>query len=139
MILTKDIPDDDQAFARNISFPFRYTDDADLFIDENEEVVDQSLFIIVFTREGTFLLTPDLGTKIEASAFDPLDAESNLQMDTSLRNGIERNDPRVFIDREFTFDEVAQNNSVVITIPYTIVVTGKAIASRFVVPRNAVL
>ncbi|MCG8436003.1 MAG: hypothetical protein MJA83_18440 [Gammaproteobacteria bacterium] len=139
MILTDDIPDDDQAFARNISYPMRFTQDADLFLDENEEVIDQSLFIIVFTRSGFFLLTPELGNQIEANVFDPLDSESTLQMDTSLRNGIEANDPRVFIDREFEFDETTDSLGVTILIPYTIVLTGESVASKFIVPRNAVL
>ena len=128
----------DTKYARDISLPFRFDEDCDLAVDEDEAIIDQSVHVIAFTKKGSVILTESLGSSLEFSVFDPLSSESELVIDTSLRQAFELNEPRVFLDKEFTFDESADESTLFVLIPYRIKITGKLSASRIVIPRPLV-
>ena len=126
----------DTKWARDVSFPFQFLDDCDLVQDENEEVVDQALILITFTRNGVVLLTSNFGSALTSSVFDQLDDVTELEIDSTLRRAFETQEPRVFLDREFIFDETAGANKLIVLVPYRIVVTGKYTVARLVIPRQ---
>lgn len=135
-VVTEQIPDGlDTKYARDLSFPLRFTEDCDVLMDENQEIIDQSLQLITFIPQGSFRLFPDLGSAAQLGVFDPLDEETTLIFDTSLRSAFETLEPRVFLDKEFTFDETPDESKLVVIVPYKIKVTGALSASRFVIPR----
>jgi len=134
-VFTDDIPELDTKYARDISFPLRFNDDCDLLMDEDQEVIDQALQLITFIPQGSIRLTPQFGSAILLSVFDQLDDETELIIDTSLRNAFETLEPRVFIDKEFIFDQSADERKLIVVVPYRIKVTGDLSASRFVIDR----
>lgn len=134
-VLTSDVQSVDTKYARDISFPMQFTEDCDLYMDEDQDIIEQSLQLITFIPQGSFRLFPNLGSVAELAVFDPLDEETTLIFDTSLRNAFETLEPRVFLDKEFTFDESADESKLVVIIPYKIKVTGELAASRFIIPR----
>jgi phage baseplate assembly protein W len=129
------VQDPDVKYARDVSFPLRFDEDCDLFLDENEAIIDQSIQLIAFTNKGNVILTEDFGSSINLSVFDPLDTETELIIDTSLRQAFEANEPRVFLDKEFVFDESADESTLIIMVPYRIKVNGKLAASRIITDR----
>lgn len=134
-VITSEVPDLDTAYARDISFPLQFTEDCDLYMDEDQEVIDQSLQLITFIPQGSFRLFFNMGSVIQLAVFDPLDEEATLILDTSLRNAFETLEPRVFLDKEFTFDESADELKLLVIVPYKIKVTGELAASKFVILR----
>lgn len=134
-VYTPDIPELDTRYARDVSLPMQFDADCDLLLDEDQEVIEQSLQLLTFIPQGSFRLFPDLGSAAQLAVFDPLDEETTLIFDTSLRNAFETLEPRVFLDKEFTFDETADEQKLVVIVPYKIKVTGDLAASRFVIPR----
>ncbi len=134
-LFTDDITDPDVKYTRDLSFPMQYNEECDTLLDEDEEVIEQSLQLITFTNRGTVLLFDGFGSTIQPSVFDPLDDTTQLAIDTSMRTSFEINEERVFIDKEFSFDETPDENKLVIIIPYKIKVTGRLTASRFIIPR----
>lgn len=135
-VYTDDIPDTlDTKYARDISFPLQFNEDGDLLMDENQEIIDQALQLITFIPQGSFRLNPAMGSTVRLAVFDLLDQETELIIDTSMRNAFETLEPRVFLDKEFTFDESADESKLVVIVPYKIKVTGELSASRFVIPR----
>lgn len=135
-VRTSDIPDLDTAYARDLYFPLTFTDDCDLLMDEDVAVIDQSLQFITFIRQGTIRLFPEMGSYADRAVFDQLDEETELLIDSSLRSAFEALEPRVVLDKEFAFDETADEERIVVLVPYTIKVNGKLASSRFVIPRN---
>jgi phage baseplate assembly protein W len=125
----------DENYARDISWPLRFDEDCDLAVDEDREVIDQALHLLAFIRRGEVPLTETFGSALEDSIFDFLDDATELAIDSSLRRAYEANEPRVFLDREFLFDESPDERKLVIIIPFRIVVTGEAATSRIVVSR----
>ena len=125
----------DPKWARDIGFPFRFTEDCNLVLDEDEAIIDQALQLITFVKKGTVILFNVFGSAVEVSVFDPLDDATELVIDTSLRLAFEELEPRVFLEREFTFDQTADELKLIIIAPYKIKVTGKLTSSRFIVDR----
>lgn len=132
---TRDIPDVDTAYARDISMPFRFNEECDILMDEDQEVIDQALILITFIPAGLIRLFPEMGSGAHLVLFDQLDDESTIILDTALRNAFESLEPRVFLDREFIFDESPDQLKIITIVPYKIKVTGELSATRLVVPR----
>lgn len=125
----------DPRYARDISYPFRYDADCDVALDENEQVIEQSLILIVFTQTGTVVLFREFGCDVEESVFDQLDDAMELAMDTSIRLGIENFEDRVILDRNPIFDEYADSNRVLVILPITLANTGQQLSVKIPYPR----
>lgn len=137
-VFSDDIPADDQRYTRDISFPFRFNEDCDLLMDENEELIEQALNLITFIRSGTIRLFQSLGSSVALALFDQLDAETELIIDTSLRNAFETNEPRILIDKEMTFDQTPDERKLIVIVPYRIKITAKLAATKLVIDRPLV-
>lgn len=135
---TENVLDVDTRYARDFSFPFQFNEDCDLLMDEDQEIIDQALQLITFIPQGSIRLFPEMGSSAQLAVFDPLDEETTLIFDTSLRNAFESLEPRVFLDKEFVFDESADEQKLVVIVPYKIKVNGDTTASRFVIDRPLV-
>lgn len=138
-ILTENLEFDDVTedpkYARDVSLPFRFTEDADIWLDEDQEVLDQALNLIAFTPQGTIPLAYELGTFLLFSVFDPLDPPTRLAIDTSLRKAFERLEPRVVLNDQFIFDETPDENKLIVIVPYHVAATGLRTVARFVISR----
>lgn len=128
----------DDKYTRDVSFPLRFDEDADLALDEDEAVIEQALQIIAFTPRGSVILTETLGSNMQLDVFEQLDEATELSIDSSLRRAFEENEPRVFLDREFQFDESPDEHKLIVIAPYTIIVTGQLAVSRFIIQRPAI-
>ncbi len=117
-------------YATDIAFPFRFTEDCDLQQDIDSQLINQSVMIIGMTPTGTVPLDRYLGNEAANLVFDPLDDETMLAVDTSLRNAFARNESRIYLDKEFTFDEDTSGSKVIVTIPYRIVITNELMTTR---------
>lgn len=126
---------EDPRYARDISFPFRYDENCDLALDENEQVIDQSVYILVFSRRGGIVLYREFGSEVELSVFDQLDDVLELELDTSIREAISRFEGRVLLDKELTFDELADSSKIQVVLPITIKNTGQQYYARLNLPR----
>lgn len=120
-------------FAADVGVPFRFSEDCDLYVDEDEAIIDQALNLITFTPQGTVPLASTFGSQAELSVFDQLDSSTELILDTSLRNAFESQEPRAVLDKEFKFDESADQKKLVVIVPYRVSVTGKLFATRLVI------
>lgn len=129
---------DEVFYARNVSLPLRFDASADLALDTDEELIDQAIQLVVFTLTGSFPLFTDFGSTTIANVFDPLDNATQLQFDNSIRNGLTNHEPRVFLDKEFIFDERRDQNELIVIVPFKIKVTGRLAASRVIIPRPPV-
>lgn len=125
----------DANWARDVSFPFRFTEDCNLELDEDEAVVEQALNLISFIPKGTIILFSVMGSALEISVFDQLDEETELLIDTSMREAFEELEPRVFLDKEFVFDQSPDEQKIIVIVPYHIKVTGRLTANRFTIAR----
>ncbi len=132
------MPYESSRYARDISLPFRFDSDCDLAVDEDEDVLEQAIILIAFTPTGTIILDVNFGTDFTISVFDPLDEETQLQIDTSLRMSIEEHEPRIFFDKEFIFDELADSNELLVIVPFVIKNTNQRWSSRLTIPRPPV-
>lgn len=126
----------DTTYARDVALPLKFDEDCNLTLDENEAIIDQAIHIIAFTRAGAIPLFITMGSEAQLGLFEPNDETTQLAIDSSLRIAFEQNESRVYLDREFVFDETADGTSLMIIIPYTIIVNGKLVTSRFIVPRD---
>jgi hypothetical protein len=134
-VWTRDIPDIDTKYARDISMPFQFDAECDLLMDEDQEVIDQSMNLITFIRSGVIRLFPTMGSGAMAAVFDQLDIYAETILDTSLRTAFEAQDPRVFLDKQFIFDETPDEGKVIIVVPYKIKVNGQLTATKLVIDR----
>ncbi len=126
---------DEARYARDVGYPFRFDADCDLALDEDENVIDQALILITFTPAGSVILFLELGCDIDFSVFDPLEPATQLAIDTSLRMAFEKLEPRVFLDREFIFDEIPDANELLVVVPYMIKNTNQMWNTRLTIPR----
>lgn len=134
-VFTKDIPEVDTAYARDISFPLRFGEECDLLMDEDQEVIDQAITLITFIPSGSIILFPQMGSAAQLILFDQLDETSQLIMDTALRNSLESLEPRIMLDKELVFDESADEKKLICLVPYRIKVNGELTAIRMVIDR----
>lgn len=135
--LTNDV-NVDVNYAINISFPFRWNDDGDLFLDTDNTVIDQSITLISFTLKGTFPLHPDYGSRVLNAIFDPIDTFSRRLIDSAFRSAIETQEPRVKLAANFQFDDQPSMNSRLVIIPYGIKITGEFSKTRVSLPNPPV-
>lgn len=134
-VLTRDLGQVDTSYARDISFPLRFNEDCDLFLDEDQEVVEQAINLAVFVSAGSIRLYPKFGSSINLSLFENFSQELQLILDTSIRSAIEGLEPRLVLDKEFVFDVSADEKRIICIIPYRLVTTGEISATRLVIDR----
>jgi len=134
-VRTKDIPELDTSYARDVSFPIRFTEECDVLLDEDQEVIEQALQMITFISSGSVRLYPQFGSAAHLVVFDQLDEGSSIILDTSLRTAFESLESRVILDKEFIVDESADELKFIVIVPYRIRVTGELAATRLVIDR----
>ena len=66
-VRTKDIPELDTTYARDVSFPIRFTEECDVLLDEDQEVIEQALQMITFILSGSIRLYPQFGSAAHLS------------------------------------------------------------------------
>ena len=69
----------------------------DLIVLKNENAIARSVKNIVFTVPGEKPFNPDFGSRITDSLFENIDDITASQIETELRDSIERFEPRVSI------------------------------------------
>ena len=69
----------------------------DLIVLKNENAIARSVKNIVFTIPGEKPFNPDFGSRITDSLFENIDDITASQIETELRDSIERFEPRVSI------------------------------------------
>lgn len=120
----------DPVYTVDVAMPFQFTEDCNIALDVNERLVDQGVKLAVQVMQGSIPLFSSFGSQVPASIFDPLDDETELVIDSSIRNSINNNEPRAYLDQSILFDQSADESRLVITIPYRIVITGELTATK---------
>lgn len=135
-VFTRDIPiTGDTRYARDIAFPFQFNEDCDLRMDEDNEVIEQALQLLTFIKKGSVRLHGTIGSEIKLALFDTLDEETELIIDASLRAAFEENERRIILDKEFVFDQSADESTLFVIVPYRVVITGLSTATKLIVER----
>jgi len=132
---TDTIPAIDTHYARDVSFPIQFSSECDMLLDEDQEVVEQSLLLITFIPVGALRLFTVMGSSVTLAVFDQLDNAAVLTIDTTLRSAFDILEPRIQVDKQMIVDESPDNHFIVVIVPYAIKVNGQTDATRLTIPR----
>jgi len=90
----------------------------------DEDVIRQSIYMILTTPVGTRLFRPDYGSQLFNLLYEPRDDISEVEVEILLTQSIEKWEPRVIIDPEKT-KVININNGFSIDLHYTIRATNR--------------
>jgi len=63
------------------------------------EDVENSIYVIIHTKLGERILRNEFGSNIYDLLFEPLNANMKTYMSSSLKNSLQKNEPRIEIDQ----------------------------------------
>jgi phage baseplate assembly protein W len=96
----------------------------------DEDVIKQSVEVIIATILGERLFFPEFGTTVWSKLFENMDESTGENLIDELVVAIKRWEDRIFLlERDIQLDMYPDENSMIIDIPFVIVRTGKK--SRF--------
>ena len=109
----------DQNPVKGIEFPVRSTSTGGIFSRNfNEQSVKDGLIQLIMTQRGERPMRYDYGTDVRGSVFAPMDSLLVSNLESSIRNAIDRYEPRVVIrDLQVIPDE--QNSSIYIKLVFS--------------------
>lgn len=109
----------DQNPVKGIEFPVRSTSTGGIFSRNfNEQSVKDGLIQLIMTQRGERPMRYDYGTDVRGSVFAPMDSLLVSNLESSIRNAIDRYEPRVVIrDLQVISDE--QNSSIDIKLVFS--------------------
>jgi len=109
----------DQNPVKGIEFPVRSTSTGGIFSRNfNEQSVKDGLIQLIMTQRGERPMRYDYGTDVRGSVFAPMDSLLVSNLESSIRNAIDRYEPRAVIrDLQVIPDE--QNSSIDIKLVFS--------------------
>ena len=113
--------DNDAFLGRGWSFPPVITEDG-VKMSAYEEDIRQSLWVLFSTSPGERVNRYDYGCPLRRYAFEPIGAETTLQMRNDITRAILLYEPRILLE-EVSFEEHILEGKLLISLTYTIIRT----------------
>lgn len=129
--------DVDTRYCVDIANPFQWTEDGDLLLQVDHDVIEQSINLILFFAFRAFLMQPTFGSDFLMMVFDPLDQLSQIQMDTAIRKALTAQEPRIVLAKSLVFKDNPEDSERIILVPHVVKVTGAQAQTEVVVPTDA--
>ena len=109
------------SFYSGISFPPRRGNKGGFFaISTDQQLIEESIYVILNTRKGEMPMNPSFGTSMDDNLFDALDTTVQGVLCQQLQSDINAWEPRVTVNSItcYTYEEVRLFN-IVLTINLT--------------------
>jgi len=102
-----------------ISFPMEVVN-GKLKSSSDEQLVEESIQIILNTRKGERLMRPEFGSDIQSIVFGNNNASSATRLSHYIREALEDYEPRIKVDSVKAYADSKQQNLMNVSIEYTI-------------------
>jgi len=97
------------SFYSGISFPPRKEGKMGFFaLSTDQELIKESIYVILNTRKGEMPMSPDFGTSIDNNLFDSVDTSMQGILCQQIQHDIETWEPRVTVNSitSYSYEEV---------------------------------
>ena len=96
------------SFYSGISFPPRREKSGFWAIATDQELIKESIYIILNTRKGEMPMNPDFGTSIDNNLFDSIDTAMQGILCQQIQNDLQTWEPRITVDSvtAYSYEEV---------------------------------
>src|SRR5204862_2418677 len=110
-------------FGRGIAFPPRVGVDGRLAWSEGAENVRDSIRVLLLTRQGERLLTPELGAGLDRWLFEPNTVTTRQVIKDRITKTLQKWEPRIVVESVDVDAGPADARAAVATITYQLVAT----------------
>ena len=111
----------DDFLGRGWSFPVGLSDSTGgISMSEKEQDIKEAILIILTTAKGERIMRPDFGCGIHGFVFSVMNAAMLTLMEQSVREALERWEPRISVQNVKARYEPSPGNRCMIDIDYTI-------------------
>ena len=110
-------------FGRGIAFPPRVGVDGRLAWSEGAENVRDSIRVLLLTRQGERLLTPELGAGLDRWLFEPNTVTTRQVIKDRITKTLQKWEPRIVVESVDVDADPADARAAVATITYQLVAT----------------
>ena len=80
--------------GRGVAFPFRF-ENGKIAVSSDEDLVEESIKIILRTNPGERIMRPDFGSGIEQMVFSTGDTSAATMLAFYIRETLEKHEPRI--------------------------------------------
>ena len=109
-----------EILGSGLAFPLQVDRRGALALAHDETDVDQAIHLILATAPGERPMRPEFGCSVHEFVFETIDAGTVAQMETEIRDALDRWEPRVEVV-DVTFDlDGAGRGELVIEIAYRV-------------------
>ena len=106
--------------VRGLAWPCRTENTGGMFsINFNETSIKDALIQLILTQRGERPMRLDYGTDLRASVFGPMDSQTTEELENSIKNAIERYEPRVII-RSFALSPQEETSEMRLELAFSI-------------------
>lgn len=121
------------SFYSGISFPPRKNGKSGFFaVSTDLDLIKESIYVLLNTRKGEMVMSPDFGTSIDDSLFDAVNAAMQGILCQQIQHDIETWEPRVSVN---SISAYSYENTRLFNISMTIKLTGQQFSTS--VPFNS--
>jgi len=118
---------DSKAFlGTGLAYPMRISSNGNFRMNEYEENIRQSIHLILSTAPGERVMRPDFGCGIHDLVFAVLNSSTLAQAEVSIRDSLNRFEPRIIVNEVKASIDRAFNGKLVINIEYEVRQTNNA-------------
>ena len=116
--------DQDEILGIGWKFPptfHKHSDAVEMVAGELD--IDESIYIILHTKLSERIMRPDFGSNIHELVFEPLNANLETYMISSLKSALAEGEPRIIINSLSLDQPQAGNGRVDVSIEYNVIET----------------
>jgi phage baseplate assembly protein W len=104
-----------EILGSGIAFPLQVDRRGGIALASDAADVDQAIQLILATAPGERPMRPEFGCGVHDFVFDTIDAGTVAQMETEIRDALDRWEPRIEVtDVEFDLDHVARGELLIL-------------------------
>jgi phage baseplate assembly protein W len=104
-----------EILGSGIAFPLQVDRRGGIALASDATDVDQAIQLILATAPGERPMRPEFGCGVHHFVFDTIDAGTVAQMETEIRDALDRWEPRIEVtDVEFDLDHVARGELLIL-------------------------
>src|ERR671918_528660 len=104
-----------EILGSGVAFPLQVDRRGGIALSSDETDVDQAIHLILSTAKGERPMRPEFGCGVHHFVFDTIDAGTVAQMETEIRDALDRWEPRIEVtDVEFDLDHVARGELLIL-------------------------
>ncbi len=104
-------------------FPVRADHDKKIEVSKYEQDIREAIWIILGTAKGERVMRPDFGCGIHDLVFAPINTTTISTVETNVREGLLRWEPRIEVIKVEAKDDKASEGKLLVSIDYRVRIT----------------